>query len=141
YHFDGRSPINDQNRQLLAAVEREFKTHDVKMPVYWGNRNWRPLLPDTLRRMKADGVRRAAALVTSAFGSYSGCRQYREDIARAQQASGTEDLLIEKLPNFCHREEFIATMVDRVKAAMQQLPPAERSGAGHFQAERTGTGP
>jgi ferrochelatase len=126
YHFDGRSPINDQNRQLLAAVEQEFKAHGVKMRVYWGNRNWRPLLPDTLRQMKADGARRAAALVTSAFGSYSGCRQYREDIARAQQASGTEDLTIEKLPNFCDRPEFVEAMTERLRGAMEELPGAEK---------------
>src|SRR5215467_5450583 len=99
YHFDGRSPINDQNRELIAGLEREFTAAGLKLPIYWGNRNWHPLLPDTLKRMQADGIRRAAALVTSAFGSYSGCRQYREDIDRAQKASGTEDLRIQKLPN------------------------------------------
>jgi len=140
YHFDGRSPINEQTKELIAAVEKEFRDHGVKLPVYWGNRNWHPFLAETLKRMHADGIRRAAALVTSAFGSYSGCRQYREDIARALQAAGTEDLLIEKLPNFCDREEFIATMVDRVRAAMGQLPPAERSGAGNPQAEHSEAG-
>jgi ferrochelatase len=126
YHFDGRSPINEQTKELIAAVEKEFRDHGVKLPVYWGNRNWHPFLPETLKRMHADGIRHAAALVTSAFGSYSGCRQYREDIARALQAAGTEDLLVEKLPNFCDREEFIATMVDRVKSALQQLPIPEQ---------------
>jgi protoporphyrin/coproporphyrin ferrochelatase len=141
YHFDGRSPINDQNRQLIAALEQEFRSHQVKMPVYWGNRNWHPLLPDTLRQMQADGVRRAAALVTSAFGSYSGCRQYREDIARAQQSAGLEGLspqsgknsrpgspalMIEKLPNFCDRPEFVDVMTERVRAAMSELPGAEQ---------------
>ena len=70
YHFDGRSPINDQNRDLIAAL-REV----VKIPIYWGNRNWHPLLADTLRQMQQDGIRRAIAFATSAFGSYSGCRQ------------------------------------------------------------------
>jgi ferrochelatase len=126
YHFDGRSPINEQTKELIAALEQEFRDHGVKLPVYWGNRNWHPFLADTLKQMQADGIRHAAALVTSAFGSYSGCRQYREDIASAQHASATEDLLIEKLPNFCGREEFIATMVDRVKSAMQQLPASEQ---------------
>ena len=92
YHFDGRSPINVQNRALIAALEQEFKGHGIKMPVYWGNRNWHPLLTETLKQMREDGVRRAAAFVTSAFGSYSGCRQYREDIARAQQSAGAEDM-------------------------------------------------
>jgi ferrochelatase len=135
YHFDGRSPINEQNRALIAALEQEFKGHGIKMPVYWGNRNWHPLLPDTLRRMQADGVRRAAAFVTSAFGGYSGCRQYREDIAKAQQSAGVQEmslqsgdpaLVIEKLPNFCDRPEFIAAMTERVRAAMAQLPGAEQ---------------
>src|SRR5437667_2853374 len=69
YHFDGRSPINDQNRALVAALEKV-----VRLPVYWGNRNWRPMLADTLRLMHVNGVRRAIAFVTSAFGSFSGCR-------------------------------------------------------------------
>jgi ferrochelatase len=141
YHFDGRSPINDQNQQMIAALKQEFKNHGLKMPVYWGNRNWHPLLPDTLKQMQADGIRRAAALTTSAFGSYSGCRQYREDIARAQHAAGVEEMVIEKLPNFCDRPEFIEAMTDRVRAAMEQLPSAEQSGAGHPQAERSGAGP
>jgi ferrochelatase len=136
YHFDGRSPINEQTKELIAALEQEFRDHGVRLPVYWGNRNWHPFLADTLKQMQADGIRHAAALVTSAFGSYSGCRQYREDIARAQQASGTEDLLIEKLPNFCDREEFVGAMTDRVRAAMEQLPQAERDGAGHSKAEQ-----
>ena len=126
YHFDGRSPINDQNKQLISALEQEFKCHGVKMPVYWGNRNWHPLLPDTLKQMQADGIRHAAALATSAFGSYSGCRQYREDIARAQQTAGVQDMVIEKLPNFCDRPEFIEAVTDRVRAAMSQLPGAEQ---------------
>src|SRR5471030_359602 len=126
YHFGGRSPINDQNRALIAALEQEFKSHGIKMPVYWGNRNWHPLLPDTLKQMQVDGVRRAAALATSAFGSYSGCRQYREDIAKAQQSAGVEDMVIEKLPNFWDREEFIEAMTERVREAMAMLPNAEQ---------------
>jgi ferrochelatase len=126
YHFDGRSPINEQNKELIAALEQEFRSHGIKMPVYWGNRNWHPLLPETLKQMHADGIRRAAALATSAFGSYSGCRQYREDIARAQQGTGLQDMVIEKLPNFCDRPEFIEAMTDRVRAAMAELTGAEQ---------------
>ena len=126
YHFDGRSPINDQNKQLIAALEGECRSRGVALPIYWGNRNWHPLLPDTLKQMQAEGVRRAAALVTSAFGSYSGCRQYREDIARAQQTAGVQDMVIEKLPNFCDHPEFIEAMTDRVRAAMAELPGAEQ---------------
>ena len=81
YHFDGRSPINDQNRALIAALKEV-----VKIPVYWGNRNWYPMLTDTVRQMRDDGIRNAIAFVTSAFGSYSGCRQYAEDVDRARAA-------------------------------------------------------
>ncbi|MBZ5493524.1 MAG: ferrochelatase [Acidobacteriia bacterium] len=126
YHFDGRSPINDQNKQLIAALEGECRTKGIAVPVYWGNRNWHPLLADTLKQMHAEGVRRAAALTTSAFGSYSGCRQYREDIARAQQTASVQDMVIEKLPNFCDRPEFIEAMTDRVRAAMAELQGAEQ---------------
>ena len=86
-HFGGVSPINEQNRQLIAALEQELAAHGPQLPIYWGNRNWHPLLPDTLRQMAADGVQRALAFFTSAFSSYSGCRQYRENIAAAQRRS------------------------------------------------------
>src|SRR5450432_4211845 len=65
YHFGGKSPINDQNRALIAGLERELASHRPQLPVYWGNRNWHPLLADTLRQMRADGVRKALAFVTS----------------------------------------------------------------------------
>ena len=90
YHFGGKSPINNQNRALIAALDRELKDHGPSMPTYWGNRNWRPLLAETLRQMRADGIRNALAFVTSAFGSYSGCRQYREDIERARAEVGPD---------------------------------------------------
>ena len=88
YQFGGRSPINDQNRALIAALEKELAAHGPHLPIYWGNRNWHPLLADTLRQMASDGVRRALAFVTSAYSSYSGCRQYRENIAAAQAEVG-----------------------------------------------------
>ena len=80
YHFEGKSPINQQTRELIAALENELAQHGPNLPVYWGNRNWHPMLAETLQRMKKDGIRRALAFVTSAYSSYSGCRQYREDI-------------------------------------------------------------
>src|SRR5438445_8161198 len=76
YHFDGKTPINDQNRALIEALKRELSAHGMRLPIYWGNRNWRPLLADTLRQMSEDGIQRALAFVTSAFSSYSGCRRY-----------------------------------------------------------------
>src|ERR1700759_4781532 len=88
YEFGGRSPINDKNRALIAALKKDLAAHGPHLPIYWGNRNWHPLLADTLRQMEADGIRRALAFFTSAYSSYSGCRQYREDIAAAQAEVG-----------------------------------------------------
>lgn len=117
YHFDGRSPINDQNRALIEALRAV-----VKLPVYWGNRNWHPMLADTLRQMQADGVKRAVAFVTSAFGSYSGCRQYIEDIARARAAVGEGAPEIVKIRPFSGHPKFIEAMTDRVRTALADLP-------------------
>ncbi len=117
YHFDGKSPINEQNRALIAALEANFEAHELKLPIYWGNRNWHPLIADTLRQMHADGVRRAAVFVTSAYGSFSGCRQYREDIGRALEAAGIQDLVLEKLPHFCVTDAFVEVMTERVRDA------------------------
>jgi ferrochelatase len=101
-HFGGVSPINAQNRALIAALESEFAAADLSLPIYFGNRNWHPLLADTLRQMRADGVRRAIAFFTSAFSSYSGCRQYRENIAAAQDEVGEGAPQIDKLGSFNH---------------------------------------
>src|SRR5882757_10277488 len=119
YHFDGRSPINDQNRALIAAL-REV----VEIPIYWGNRNWHPLLADTVRQMKKDGIRHAIAFATSAFGSYSGCRQYLEDIHRAQAEVGNNAPEILKIPPFSAHPLFLEAMADRVRAALAELPGA-----------------
>ena len=84
YHFEGKSPINQQTRELIAALKAELERTGPNLPIYWGNRNWHPFLADTMRKMKQDGIRRAVGFVTSAYSSYSGCRQYREDkIGRA----------------------------------------------------------
>ena len=88
--FGGVSPINAQNRALIAALRAELDAHGIDLPIYFGNRNWDPFLTDALREMAADGVERALAFFTSAYSSYSGCRQYREDIFNAQQAVGPE---------------------------------------------------
>jgi ferrochelatase len=129
YRFGGRSPINEQNRQLIAALERELAEHGPHLPVYWGNRNWHPLLADTLRKMAADGVRRALAFVTSAFSSYSGCRQYREDIARAQQEVGPGAPQVDKLRVFFNHPGFLEPMVEHTRAALQQVPADRREKA------------
>ncbi|MEO8129264.1 MAG: ferrochelatase [Bryobacteraceae bacterium] len=100
YHCGGKSPISDQNRALIAALQQELNSRGPSLPIYWGNRNWHPMLADTLRLMRADGVQRALAFVTSAFGSYSGCRQYREDIERAQIEAGPDTPEVHKLRTF-----------------------------------------
>jgi ferrochelatase len=96
--------------------------------VYWGNRNWHPLLADTVRQMKQDGVRRALAFVTSAYGSYSGCRQYLEDIERARRAVGSESPIIDKIRLFYNHPVFIEIMQDRVRAALREFPAERRDG-------------
>lgn len=117
YHFGGKSPINDQNRALIAALQSELDTHGPHLPIYWGNRNWHPFLADTLRQMKADGVRRALGFVTSIFSSYSGCRQYLEDIDRARaQVEGAPE--IQKLRKFYNHPLFIEAQADEVRSAL-----------------------
>jgi len=129
YHFGGRSPINDQNRALIAALETEFAARGVKLPIYWGTRNWHPLLADTVRQMQADGVKRALALATSAFGSYSGCRQYLEDIDRARAEVGDAAPEIHKLRTFHNHPRFIEAMADNVAVALEWLPEGQRATA------------
>ncbi len=126
YHFEGKSPINQQTRELIAALETELQHNGPKLPVYWGNRNWHPLLPETLRKMKQDGIRRAVAFVTSAYSSYSGCRQYREDIARAQSQVGQDAPEVDKLRAFFNHPAFIEVTVERVREALQAVPPDAR---------------
>ena len=128
-HFGGRSPINEQNRRLIAAIERELAEHGLKLPVYWGNRNWHPLLSDTLRQMAADGVRQALAFVTSAFSSYSGCRQYRENIVAAQAVVGAGAPQVDKLRVFFNHPGFIEPMIEQTRDATLQIPAERRDGA------------
>lgn len=122
YHFGGRSPLNDQNRELVAALRDELQRNGPDLPVYWGNRNWHPFLADTLGRMRDEGRRRAIAFATSAFSSYSGCRQYREDIERAR-AEVEDAPEVAKLRIFYNHPLFIEAMSDRVAAALAQFPP------------------
>jgi len=126
YHFDGRSPINQQTRELISALKDELAQHGPKLPVYWGNRNWHPMLADTLRQMKNDGIKRALAFVTSAYSSYSGCRQYREDIALAQAEVGEGVPQVDKLRVFFNHPGFLGATEDRLKEALAQLPAKAR---------------
>ncbi len=129
YRFGGKSPINEQNRQLIAALEAELAQHGPRLPIYWGNRNWHPMLADTLRQMKADGVRRALAFVTSAYSSYSSCRQYREDIARAQEAVAEGAPVVDKIRMFHNHPGFVEALVDRVHDALAKIPQDRREAA------------
>jgi ferrochelatase len=129
YHFDGVSPINAQNRALLAALRALLDTRGPALPVYWGNRNWRPSLTETVARMADDGIRRALAFVTSAFASYSSCRQYLDDIARARAEVGARAPTIDKLRLYWDHPGFIEPMVEHIEAALAALPKDARGGA------------
>ncbi|WP_018350656.1 ferrochelatase [Longispora albida] len=120
-HFGGVSPINDQCRALMAALRDR-----IDLPIYWGNRNWRPYLVDALRDMRDAGVRRAVALVTSPYGSYSSCRQYLDDIAAARAALGERAPEIDKLRHFHDHPGFVEPQADAIKAAVATLPEGEQ---------------
>jgi ferrochelatase len=127
--FGGVSPLNSENRALLAALAEEFNSHGPPLALYWGNRHWHPLLSDTIREMAEDGIGRALALVTSAFGSYSSCRQYLDDIERARTQVGPRAPRIDKLRRFYNHPDFIEAQSDRVAAALGRLPPGRRETA------------
>ncbi|MEN6497820.1 MAG: ferrochelatase [Thermoguttaceae bacterium] len=126
YLFGGESPLTPQNRALLVALVQELNTHGPQLPVYWGNRNWHPLLPEAIQQMADDGIQHALAFVTSAFGSYSGCRQYQEDLQRACQEVGPEAPQIDKLRLFYNHPGFIEPMADHLAAALEQVPAERR---------------
>ena len=126
YHFEGKSPINQQTRELIQALKAELDNHGPKLPVYWGNRNWHPMLADTLRQMKQDGVRRALGFVTSAYSSYSGCRQYREDIVLAQREVGNGAPQVEKIRSFFNHPGFIDATEERLRDALSEIPADAR---------------
>lgn len=128
-HFDGVSPINAQVRELIAALQLELDRSGIALPIYWGNRNWKPLLPDTLRQMAADGVQKGLAFFTSAYSSYSGCRQYRENVAAAQQEVGSQAPQIDKLRAFFNHPGFVAANAERLRDAMAKIPESSRATA------------
>ena len=125
YHFAGKSPINDQCRAFIEALRGELKASGPNLPIYWGNRNWHPLLKDTLRQMRDDGVQRALAFVTAAYSSYSSCRQYRENIAAAQEEVGEGAPQVNKLRVFYNHPGFVDATADRVRDAMSRFLPNE----------------
>jgi ferrochelatase len=122
HHFGGVSPINAQNRALLAEVGAELAAHGVELPLYWGNRNWHPMVADTVERMAAAGVRRALVFVTSAYSSYSGCRQYQDDLARARAAVGPGAPELVKIRHYFNHPGFVEANAAAVRAALGTLP-------------------
>lgn len=127
--FGGRSPINDQCRELVAALRTELAAHSIDLPIYWGNRNWHPFIEDTMRQMAADGIRRVIVFVTSAYSSYSACRQYLEDIERARGAVGEGAPECVKLRHFYDRPGFLDALADRLQSAFDRIPEADRAAA------------
>jgi protoporphyrin/coproporphyrin ferrochelatase len=125
YGFGGVSPLNQQCRDLLAAIEKGFAAAAIDLPVYWGNRNWEPYLTDTVAAMAADGRQRAVAFVTAAYSSYSSCRQYLEDIERARAAAAADGAAvpqIDKLRHYYNHPGFIEPLADAAQAAADSLP-------------------
>lgn len=125
--FGGVSPINEQNRKLIAALKEELNRREISLPVYFGNRNWHPLLSDTVQTMACDGVKKALAFVTSAYSSYSGCRQYLEDIEKACATVGNGAPDIHKLRPFFNHPGFIKANAERLIEALQQFTSSERT--------------
>lgn len=132
YDFGGRSPINDQNRAFIAAVAEDFRSTGIDLPVYWGNRNWDPYLAETVARMRDDGINRAACLLTSAYSSYSGCRQYRENLADAVETvsrDGKGAPRLDRLRHYYNHPGFVEPMVDATLTALADLGDGNRRDA------------
>ena len=126
FRLGGRSPINDQCRALLAAIRSDFAANGLDLPVYWGNRNWHPMLADTLRQMAEDGVGRALVFVTAAYSSYSGCRQYRENMAEALGEVGASAPELVRLRHYFNHPGFVEPFADATVAALATVPPGAR---------------
>lgn len=127
YHFGGVSPINEQNRALIQALEEVLDENGLNLPIYYGNRNWHPMIEDTLRQMKDDGIQRAITFITSGFSCYSGCRQYREDIIRAIGAVGDGAPEIDKIRVFYNHPDFIQPIVDNIRCVLKMFSPNQQA--------------
>jgi ferrochelatase len=128
-HFGGVSPLNARNRELIARIQAELAAAGLELPVYFGNRNWHPFVEDTVAEMTRDGVRRALVFATSAYGGYSACRQYHEDIVRARASVGAAAPELVKLRHFFDHPEFVESAADAVRAAAATLPDERREQA------------
>jgi protoporphyrin/coproporphyrin ferrochelatase len=132
HHFGGVSPINAQIRELIAALRPELARAGITLPIYWGNRNWQPMLADTLAEMTAAGVERALAVVQAAYSSYSSCRQYREDIGRAREAAGPGAPQVDKVRVFYNHPLFILANEARVRDALAVIAAADGQTEAHL---------
>ena len=117
--FGGKSPINELNLELLEALRKDFADHGLDLPIYWGNRNWDPYLRDAARQMAADGITHAACFVTSAYSSYSGCRQYREDLF---DATNGLDVKLSRLRHYFNHPGFVGPLTEATKAGSRSCP-------------------
>jgi ferrochelatase len=129
HHFGGVSPINAQVRELIAALEPELRRQGVDLPLYWGNRNWAPMLPDAVKAMTEAGSKHALAVVLAAYSSYSSCRQYREDVERARQEVGPDAPVFDKMRVYFNHPDFVAANADRVADALNALNQPLRAAA------------
>jgi ferrochelatase len=129
YHFGGKSPINDQVREIIAVLRPALSDRGITLPIGWGNRNWHPLLADTMRELTDAGGQRVLALVLAAYSSYSSCRQYLEDIERARAAIGPQAPLVDKIRVFFNHPGFVAANADRLHEALEEIPAERRSQA------------
>lgn len=130
-HFGGVSPINQQCRDLLDALRVELDQHQIKLPLYWGNRNWHPLLPDVFKTMQQDGVRKVLSLVTSGFSCYSGCRQYRENLYAAREQIGAPEMQIDKIRVFYNHPDFVSVNAENLRQAWQKVLPEDGGNLPH----------
>ena len=128
-HFGGVSPINGINRELIEQIETELADRGVGVPVYFGNRNWEPYVEDTVARMRDDGIRRAAVFTTSAWGGYSGCTQYQEDITRARVAVGAGAPELVKLRQYFDHPLLVEMFAEAIVDAAATLPTDLRDDA------------
>ena len=128
-HFGGVSPLNAQNRALIAALEAELSQHGLRLPIFFGNRNWHPFLTDTLREMAGRGHQRSLAFFTSPYSSYSSCRQYRENITAARDEVGPAAPQIDKLRVYFNHPKFVSAVTDCTAAALDRVPKARRAQA------------
>lgn len=124
--FDGYSPINDQCRDLIAALDVELQKHEIELPIFWGNRNWHPMLADTMQQLADSGVERVLAYVTAAYSGYSSCRQYLDDIERARAEVGEKAPVVDKIRQFYNHPLFIEANVDRLRDSLAEIPSDAR---------------